>query len=307
MERTLCVLDEREVWQGPLISAARQRGWHARRVLAGYDTGATEKGFGFIRPHADPARLRINQSVDDPAMRARLRMFQDRAQIEVYENKTEQWRRWGRFMPETWLVTNRDQLDAIDLPFPLVSKANEGASSVNVRILGDRDALRRHSAQVFTSGISVNCCAGSAKVTQKDYLFLQRFIPHEITWRVNIVGRQLAIFRRFCYPTRPVAQTGNVEPVKIMDAVTHDLLQYAGAVFAALETRWCAIDVLRDGDRWRLLETSLAWPWPSPGDCDNGVFFIEQDDAFVPSGRRWIDMMDVLLDEAEADVWNRAA
>jgi hypothetical protein len=92
-----------------------------------------------------------------------------------------------------------------------------------------------------------------------------------------------------------------------MDAVTHDLLQYAGAVFAALETRWCAIDVLRDGDRWRLLETSLAWPWPSPGDCDNGVFFIEQDDAFVPSGRRWIDMMDVLLDEAEADVWNRAA
>lgn len=302
MQRALHVLDAREVWHGPLVAAARARGWQARRIGAGTEAGPG--GVGFIRTHADPAVLRRNRD-DDLAMRAAgLTMVQDRAQVEVYEDKSAQFRRWGGFMPETWRVESRaglaELLDAGLLPFPIVSKANEGASSVNVRILADRAALERHGDKVFGPGIRVKCCAGSATVTQRDYLLLQRFIPHAVTWRVNAVGRQRAIFRRFCYPDRPVAQTGNVEPVKALDATTESLLAYAETVFAALGTRWCALDILRDGAGWRLLETSLAWPWPSPGDCNNGIFFAA---GSLAPGRRWIAMMDVLIDELEAGAW----
>lgn len=298
----LYVLDTRDVWHGPLIEAARARGWSARRIFRGAEVDG--EGFGFIRTHADPAELARNRDEDDPAMRSRLTMFQDRAQVEVYENETEQWRRWGRWMPETWLVRSIEELESLDLPFPLVSKANEGASSVNVRILDDRDALMRHAAEVFGPGIPVKCCAGRAMVTQRDYLLLQRFIPHRVTWRVNIVGAQLAIFMRYCYRDRPVAQTGNVEPVKTLDSETESLLAYASDLFDALGTKWCAVDILRDGDgSWKLLETSLAWPWPSPGDCNNGIFFARG--KFEP-GRRWIEMMDLLIEQAEAGVWASA-
>lgn len=293
----LFVLDARETWQGPLIEVARRRGWRAKRIFSADDV--TGDGYGFIRPHADPDILPGHRE-DDLRMRQALTMFQDRAQIEVYENKSEQFRRWGKWMPETWRVTSEAELAGLDLPFPLVSKADEGASSYNVRILPDRAALDRHAGQVFGPGLRVDCCAGGpggrqATTTQKDYLLLQRFIPHGVTWRVNIVGRQYAIFRRFCYPDRPVAQTGNVEPVKVLDDLTNGLLDYAKRIFADIGTKWCALDILRDGSEWKLLETSLAWPWPSPGDCNNGLFF--------PCRRRWIDMMEVLLDEAEAGVW----
>lgn len=298
-------LDERRIWHGPLIEAALARGYDARRIRRG--TEASGPGFGFIRTHADPEVLRQNHA-DDAAMRACLTMVQDRAQVEVYESKSEQFWRWGHLMPRTWRI--QDRAAALDLvtrtelygtPEVLVSKADVGASSLNVRILKTRAEQLSHIKHVFGKGVPVNHCSGgpggrNVRSLQRGYVLLQEFIPHEVTWRVNVIGRRFAIFRRFCYPDKPVAQTGNVEPVMKLDAETESLLEYAGKVAAEIGTRWCALDILRAGDRWLLLETSLAWPWPSPGDCMNAPFFGE-------TTRTWERMWDLLLDEIEAGVW----
>lgn len=291
----LHVLDTRDVWHRPLIKSARARGYEANRIYSAEDVKEDDGAWVFIRPHADPDVLPKNQ-IDDLILRQRgFRLIQDRAQVEVYENKSEQFRRWGGWMPRTQLMLT-NQVNVNDWEYPVVSKANEGASSYNVRILNTPDELRRHAEQVFTDGVPVNCCSGGAKVIQRDYLLLQEFIPHDTTWRVNRVGNQYAIFKRYCYPDRPVAQTGNVEPVYELNDDTEPLLDYAKEIFDAIDTRWCALDILWSPRGWKLIETSLAWPWPSPGDCNNATFF--------PSGKKWIEMFDLMLYEMEEGAWS---
>lgn len=301
----LCVLDERETWHGPLIAAAQARGWPARRIRHGHE--ADGPGLGFIRPHADPEVLPRNLE-DDARMRCCLTMVQDRGQVEVYDNKSEQWRRWRAWMPPTWRFES--EAEALDFvaahDAALVSKADVGASSVNVRVLRSRIEQESHIRRVFGAGVEVDHCAGGrggrrARSLQHGYVLLQQFIPHEVTWRVNIIGRSWAIFRRFNYPDRPVAQTGNVEPVRQLDPQTESLLAYCTRLVAALGTRWCALDILKvDHDEWRLLETSLAWPWPSPGDCMQAPFFGD-------TRRRWKEMWELLLDELEAGAFSGAS
>lgn len=290
------VLDERDVWYAAAIAAANKHGHVGVRIMHGAQ--AAGEGIGFIRPHADPRQLIRNQE-DFALMSRNLTMIQDRAQVEVYENKSEQFRRWGDWMPDTWLCASRDEaLEIVSkVSYPLVSKANEGASSVNVRILADEAQAVDHVEKLFGAGIEVKHCAGKAKSLQKGYALLQRFVPHHTTWRVNAVGYTRAVFKRFNYKDRSVAQTGNVEPVMELTDEVESLLEYADRFFEHAGTKWCAIDVLKDGNQWRLLETSLAWPWPSPGKCNDAPLF--------GSEKRWVDLFDVMFDEFEGGTWGK--
>lgn len=291
----LYVLDERNVWHEALIKSAQAHGFGARRILRGREVDAG--GYGFIRCHAEPRALERNQLLDWPAMSSRLKMIQDAAQVEVYENKSLQFERWWDWMPPTWRFTSGDlAMQFLETAtYPLVSKADVGASSVNVRILADKAQAQRHVLQLFTAGIPVRHCAGNAQSVQRGYVLLQHFIPHEVTWRVNAVGRCRAVFKRFNYSDRPVAQTGNVEPVMQLDSEIESLLEFSNRFLDEVGSKWCALDVLKDGDSWRLLETSLAWPWPSPGKCNSAPIF--------GSEKRWLDMFDVLMNEVEAGVF----
>lgn len=293
----LYVLDERHIWHGPLIQAAKARGYSAKRIFRGEEVDSD--GVGFIRCHAEPQALLRNQH-DYDLMAARLTMIQDVTQVRLYENKSAQFERWSDWMPPTWRFTDRDealQFCEQSAPYPLVSKADVGASSVNVRILKDKHEAIAHVASLFAAGVPVNHCAGNAKSLQKGYALLQKFIPHTVTWRVNAVGTKRAAFKRYCYRDRPVAQTGNVEPVMPITPQVESLLEFSNRFLAAANTKWCAIDVLQDGDQWRLLETSLAWPWPSPGRCNDAPFF--------GTNRRWIQMFDLMIDELEAGTWHK--
>lgn len=301
MTKEFAILDEREIWHIPACSAAIEFGYDAKRIFTG--TQMPMGAVGFIRTHADPQTLRRNKE-DYIVMDSRGDVIQDAAQVEVYENKTEQFRRWGTWMPDTWVFTDRERaLAAVhDLPYPIVSKANEGASSVNVRIINSAAHLAQHIYDVFEGRVFVHACSGvqgRTRFPQRGYVFLQRFIPHTVTWRVNAIGNARAIFKRFCYKNKPVAQTGNVVPVLALDDFTHRLLEYSNGVFANLNTKWCAIDILHDTaeDRFKLLETSLAWPWPSPGDCMRAPLF--------GSSRVWGQMWHCMFDQIEEDVWAR--
>jgi glutathione synthase/RimK-type ligase-like ATP-grasp enzyme len=237
-------------------------------------------------------------------------VIQDAGQVEVYENKTEQFRRWGKWMPDTWVFNNAEAAMevAFELPYPIVSKANEGASSVNVRIIPTKHDLERHILDVFSGRVMVNSCSGvnsRMRFAQNGYIFLQRFIPHQITWRVNAIGEARAIFKRYCYKNRPVAQTGNVDPVLEIDPFVERLLTFSDEVFKDLGTKWCAIDILHDEatDKLFLLETSLAWPWPSPGACMSAPLF-KPDGTWQWS---WNKMWHCMFEQVEEGVWARPA
>lgn len=305
--KRLVVLDERGNWHGPLCKVARARGYETVEITRGVDAPREGGGLGFIRPHADPAVLKKNKEHDWPFMHERLTMVQDATQVELYEDKSAQFWRFGQFMPPTWRFDNREK--AIEFArreavFPIVSKADVGASSVNVRIIPDRKALIAHIVEAFGRGIAVDHCAGGgargrrAASKQKGYVLLQEFIPHTVTWRVNRIGDHFAIFKRYCGKDGK-AQTGNVEPVKVLDPLQVALLGYALRVSDEIKTKWAALDILVHGDTFKLLETSLAWPWPSPGDCMSARFFGVADRRY-----EWSSMWDLMLDEYERGVFD---
>ena len=300
MEKKFTILDERDVWWRPAMAAATRRGYHAERITRGYE--AIGPGLGFIRPHADPAVLEKNQT-DYVFMAGNLTMVQDSAQVEVYEDKSAQFWRWGKWMPPTWRFEQRDQaLEFVRTHHgSLVSKADVGASSYNVRILHTQAEQLQHVQQLFGRGVPVNHCAGgpggrNVVSTQRGYVLFQEYVPHDITYRVNRVGRARAIFKRFNAPGTQMAQTGNVEGMTVLDDELESLLSFADEVFEAVNSKWCALDILRVGEHWRMIETSLAWPWPSPTNCMEAQFF-------GPTQHKWAGMWELMLDEYEAGVW----
>lgn len=287
------ILDERNVWFKGAIEAAARAGHRGHRIQRGEQAG---EGIGFIRCHAIPEVLQRNHR-DFEVMSSRCQMIQDVHQVMLYEDKSGQFDKWSRWMPDTWRFTDPDTAMAFaqTADLPIVSKADVGASSRNVRILTHRDQLERHIELAFGPGIEVHHCAGGFKSRQKGYLLLQRFIPHEVTWRVNAIGEGRAIFKRYNYRDRPVAETGNVEPVMEMTKEIKSLLSFANIFFKQAGTHWCAVDILKDGNKWKILETSLAWPWPSPGQCNEAPIF--------GTRRKWIQMFDAMFDEYERGVW----
>lgn len=284
------ILDERGNWAEPVAAAARRAGYEPVYIKRGYE--ATEPGsVGFIRPHATPEVLRTNRR-DYFDMSKTCRMIQDPVQARLYEDKTGQSDRFSQWMPDTYVSYRRDLAKSwAGSTYPIVSKANEGASSVNVRVLRNEAELTAHLDRVFGPGVPIKYCDGgngkaSTSGLQQGYVILQEFIPHDVTYRVNIIGNGRAVFKRYNYPDRPVAQTGNVEP---MLTEWPELLAFADEIVAAIGTKWCALDVLHYNGRFYLLETSLAWPWPSPGDCMNAPIFRTR--------YKWADLFDCMFSE----------
>lgn len=302
------MLDGRDVWHKPCLAVARARGYEAERITQGQQAA---NGWGFIRPHADPNMLDLHK-VDYQLMQANgCRMIQDGSQVELYENKSGQFWRWSKFMPRTWRYASlTEALAGIEnLPLPIVSKADEGASSANIRIFHDLDKLRSHVKQIFTKGIPVDHCSGGYVSKQRDYVLLQELIPHTFTWRVNRIGNSYAVFKRYNYKDKPVAQTGNTKPVVRGEQGLAPVLGFAAEVTAAIGSKWVALDILQHSDgSYKLLETSLAWPTDG---FHEAVFWhclgsVLGDNVTVwyPSGRTWGDIWEVLFDEMEAGAWD---
>jgi biotin carboxylase len=298
------ILDERQVWHKAACEAALRAGYQAERIFSGhrFETAHNSDDVAFIRPHADWRRLPDNRDDYKRMVCAYMTVIQDDAQVQCYEDKTEQFLRWHDWMPDTWLIS--DQWMAMSFldnaPYPLVSKANEGASSINVRILKNKDEAQKHIAQLFGAGILVHHGANCPQTRQKGYALLQRFIPHTTTWRVNGIGDDRAVFKRYCYKDRPVAQTGNSEATYELTPEIESLLEYSDRVLKHIGSKWCALDILKDEDgSWKLLETSLAWPWETPSKYDNGTWFRST------KGRKWSEHFDVMFDELERGAWRQ--
>lgn len=288
------ILDERGNWAEPVAQAAKRAGYEPIRITRGRQ--ATEPdSVGFIRPHATPEVLRQNWA-DYDLMAETCQMVQDQRQVLLYENKCRQTQHYFQWLPETAAVEDYDVAAAwaSKRGYPLVSKAREGASSANVRILHDEEELTAHLDQAFGPGVPIKYCDGgngklSSTGIQKGYVILQEFIPHDVTYRVNIIGNGRAVFERYNYPDKPVAQTGNVEPCLHLSHFTQKLLAFADEIAESIGTKWCALDILHYDGKFYLLETSLAWPWPSPGACMDAPIFRTR--------YKWSQLFDCMFEE----------
>jgi len=273
MPSSIFILDAKGRWKSAIEEAAGRAGYSV--------TSEPENCLGFIRTSPNPGTLQENQKFYHDH---KIDWIQDAAQVDVYEDKVEQTRRWAHWMPKTWLCESQDAayraLDQVEYPF--VSKAKEGSSSRNVKLIHSREEATRLVNLAFSTGFPIY---GG---TQKSYVLFQEFISHSITYRVNALCKGRAVFYRYCYPGDWMAQTGNVEPAFEMSEEVESLLEYSDKVFENIGTKWCALDILKDGEKWKLLETSLAWPWPSPGRCNEGTIFRTK--------RRWIEMFDAMFD-----------
>lgn len=303
MNKKILFYDPYKHWAKACIETANRRGWQARLINSPDETPSD--GFVMMRVHPKTI-LKEREMGRRLSQNPNIKLIVDQAQLDVWNNKREQVYRWSQYMPPSYIFGTLDEamsfINTYDGPYPLVSKADEGASSVNIRILNNKQDTEKHIREIFTKGLRVICGQGVNSV-QNDYVLLQEFIPHTITYRINIVGNQNAIFHRFCYPNKPVAQTGNVKPVGVLNDEMVDLLHWSDNVFKTLDTHWCAIDVLKSASGWRLLETSIGWPWPSPGDCDEVGRFFKFDGSTWQTGHQWKGMWDVLVDELEVGVW----
>jgi glutathione synthase/RimK-type ligase-like ATP-grasp enzyme len=286
------ILDERDVWHEHIAKAARKAGYEPQRIKSG-DT-ITGPRRGFIRPHATPEALFANRSYY-AAVSDRVDWVQDMDQVMLYEDKPAQYYKWGELMPFTSFTQNRDC--ALDMMtewrgWPVVSKAAEGASSKNVRILHNADELSDHIDQIWSKrGLRICYCDGGAGKAstygyQQGYLYLQEFIPHDRTYRVNVIGDGRAVFERYNYKDKPVAQTGNVRPW--MGIERPDVLEFADKVVERIGTKWAALDILeRPEGGFVLLETSLAWPWKPTEFADVPIFRTDY---------RWGELWDCMFD-----------
>lgn len=296
----LNVYDTGHEWVRELMWAAGRRRVPARRVA---HPSQVAPGHMFYVPNQFPAATLMKDQARAASMYGiiALRWITDVPQIEVYEDKLQQTMLWHDWMPETFIGYSKAQalawLDEVD--GPLISKTTFGSASHNVRLLSDHEAAAYEAEFAFGAGISVRRGPG-ASVVQKGYVLWQKFVPHEFTWRVTIVGSKFHVYKRFNYADRPMACPSKVkqtEPVPMCEKV-ESLLAWAKGFFAAAGTKWCAIDVLEEPTgslhRWRLLETSLAW---ARGDDPAG------NAPFYGTTRTLNTQFDLLLDELEAGAW----
>lgn len=241
-----------------------------------------------FRPH-----IRKNKE-DFLALPRGVTTIQDPLQVSVYEDKIAQWDMWHSWMPPAALITDVDEaFEFLRTPsnFPFVSKSTIGSASKNVRILNTVAEATAEVKAVFGDGIEVQ---GGR---QHGYLFWQKFIPHKETWRVTVLGRKVSVYKRFNYPNvskaAPAKEVG-FEPIVALSDAPPGLIKFAFDFFEDADTKYCAIDVVSDGNSWYLLETALSWAR-----------------SYKPHLVRWMGtkytfqtQFDLLMDEVAAGVWS---
>jgi len=189
------------------------------------------------------------------------KFIQDLKQLQVYEDKIAQYREWAAWMPATWHFKSKEKavrfLDSFSHSLPFVSKSSIGSASHNVRLLNTKkEAMAELDAAFSDWGFIIQ---GGR---QKGYVLWQQFYPSDVTYRVAILGTRISAYKRFNGKGSPFAGAAcevGLEPIKAVDELPAGLLNFAYDFFEHARTKFCAIDVIRGDDDWRLLETACSW------------------------------------------------
>lgn len=261
-----------------------------------------DQGYVFMHMHHHPqVRLLHKRVMAIMAMNSQLVLMPDYRSSVLYDDKLEQARQLSKWMPRTRVfytpAAARRFLETAP-EYPFISKASEGASSHNVRMINTVDEAKIEIKHAF-SDIGIKCRYGQA---QRGYLLWQDFIPgNDGDIRIVAIGKKRLIIRRMNREDRPMASgSGKLKP--ITGALDHDCSQalaMSNLFFAHENMNWCGVDLVKDArGKWLLLESTVGWNLNAYYECE---FY---DPGGKPMGRMGDKVWDVLLDEVEAGVFD---
>lgn len=258
MEAALTIFDTGHP-QVPEAAAAanKARLLHGLRYVVTDDVRQVKSGLVFFPLRQFPPYIHSNRNKLEILLRRDdLTFIQDKTQLRVYENKIEQWKLWGDLMPDTTVLVDLNvalKFVEANEDWPIVSKAHFGSGSHAVRILDKAQAVAEIDAIFNGDGVRTD------HGLQTGYLLWQQFIPHDVTYRVTIIGTKIAVYKRFNYPDEPKAAPARLVGLEPVVHPPPGLLDFSWGFFRRANTKYCAIDVLPFGNGWRLLETAMSW------------------------------------------------
>lgn len=192
-------------------------------------------------------------------------------EAQWYDDKVAQLPALAEWMPATWHVTDRDEAMRLAAAIPwargvrLVSKAAEGSSSANVRVLESRRDAEREIAQAFGPGIA---CRYDR--VQRGYVYWQRLVEgNPCDYRVCVVGDALyGLVRQNRPGTITASGSGVFRPLTLDDSRERAAAELAVRISRAISTRWMAYDFVFDEDGGPVvLEMSSAWTMKAYAQC----------------------------------------
>jgi hypothetical protein len=281
-------------WGFALFLEGLKRGWDARMFTQVHEVDVP--GYVFYRIPQIWADLEHHKKGAEKLRKMNCTLIPDFGMIEEYEDKVMQHLKYPDWVPQhrihraPSLAINH----AKEGPFPIVSKSKSGSSSHSVRLLKNAAQAAQEVHTVF--GVGLPTASGER---QKGYLLWEEFLHgNDYVYRVNRIGSQHFIFKVLNRDKMPLASgSGKVEMVDPTAMEPASALAFAKDFFDAINTKWCAIDIMRDHTRfkWRVIETSLAWTMHKP--------FSNPQATFVESGKKVAWLFDTLCEEIEAGVF----
>lgn len=258
-------------WGEQLCEVANRNGLDAALFLSP-PLEMKEGDYAFMRIPQDPElAVQGKQHATEVAGRG-VKLIPDLFSIMCYENKLMQTIAHRPYMPRTEILlptdTVRDaQHAAEELGFPFISKAQEGSSSTNIRLVKDMNqALQEYRDAMVGDGIPL-----ARGAIQKGYLIWQKFCAgNPCDYRVCINGNYTLMLERDNAHGRPFASgSGKNRPINDPDNFQTGAIEKAWDFFNEYRLKWCGIDLVFDYDdnSWRVLETTLGWSLRAYEDC----------------------------------------
>jgi glutathione synthase/RimK-type ligase-like ATP-grasp enzyme len=266
------------------------------------DPRRPDKGFVFMHMQHHPSvRMLHKRVMSILSMNPDLTLVPDYRASVLYDDKLEQARQLARWMPRTRVFYTpgaaRRFLDSHPA-LPFMSKALDGASSHNVRLVETYDSARLEIRQSF-SDLGIKCRYGAQ---QRGYLLWQEFIAeHTGDIRVVAVGRKRLLLRRGNRLDRSIPRgSGDIAPIKDLSAAEAcGALKVANEFLEAEQFKFAGVDLVRDpsSGRWFVLEVTVSWALS--GYYESAFIDCANADPILMS-TRGDSIWEVLLDEIEA-------
>lgn len=257
-------------WDALLLDAAAKVGLPTERFEHPQEVADSPETYAFLHMRHAP-RFREGDKLTAEALhlKPQVTLIPSIYECRLYDDKIRQARGIGKWLPRTrFLTTYREAEEALsECAFPLVSKANGGAGSSNVRIVTSPDQARAEADAVFFgAGIPLH-----DNQIQQHYLLWQDFCPqNENDWRVIVIAHTYGIIlKRFNRPELPFASgSGNFEPVTELTTEHRTMLDHTAAFAEEFDFTFVGVDIVRDrSGAFTILEMTAGWDMKGYTNC----------------------------------------
>lgn len=268
--------DDAHTWGANLAEVASARGHEC--VLFDAVRDVKTGGVLFYHMHNHPAvRDFHKRAMAQFATVPSLKLIPSYRLASIYDDRLEQARVLGEYHPPTQIFRSpalaSEYLES-GPNLPIVSKCQTGPG---VRIHETLDDVRREIKLAFSDfGIQ-----NRYKSATHGALYWQQFVPHDMTYRVYVVGSQSLVEMKKGKEHFPVLTPTE----EVFDAMSHarSIADQHGFKFVALDMIKCNVS-----GHWYLMKVSAGWAMRRCLQC-----------VFLPDGRNGSAFWEVFTDELE--------